>query len=165
MFISSRLLALLLVGYALDSVIASPISVLEKTKCPQSSTLCKNHDCCPMTNATCCSDDQHCCPAGFDCDMNAGWCVDKMDPKRKHELVSTSKYSDAKPEVMLATTVITCPDGSTCPLNHFCCEYMYISYGYYSCCPAGTVCCVDSGTPQCCPDGYVCKGAQCIKAC
>ena len=165
---------LLLSCVVASGVTANPVvSLVKERKCPGWSTLCKaplseNDGCCPYSNATCCGDAQHCCPAGFKCDMDAERCIDNLNPTRKQNLVSTSAHLNAKanPQVMLsAVAQITCPDGSTCPVNHFCCWYS--SYGpteLYSCCPGGTVCCVNTGTPQCCPNGYVCNGNRCVKA-
>lgn len=31
--------------------------------------------CCPFPNADCCSDNSHCCPQGYSCDVNKGECV------------------------------------------------------------------------------------------
>ncbi len=33
------------------------------------------YGCCPYTSATCCSDDTHCCPNGYTCDLSKGQCV------------------------------------------------------------------------------------------
>ena len=166
---------LLLTSYVVASASANPVTPVKEITCPDWSTHCKaplseDDGCCPYNNATCCVDGKHCCPAGFYCDMKAGhgWCINKLYPSQKHELVSTRVHLDANTgtRTMLAVAQITCPDGSTCPLNHFCCRYgMYGPENLYSCCPANTVCCVDSGTPQCCPNGYVCNGKQCSKTC
>ena len=42
-----------------------------KSKCKYGSTCCKNQDggygCCPLLQAVCCDDKQHCCPHDFIC--------------------------------------------------------------------------------------------------
>ena len=40
-------------------------------ECPSGNTCCKLESgewgCCPLPNAVCCSDHQHCCPSGYTC--------------------------------------------------------------------------------------------------
>ena len=42
--------------------------------CPNKNTCCKllggQWGCCPIQNAVCCSDMEHCCPAGYSCNSN-----------------------------------------------------------------------------------------------
>ena len=41
------------------------------SQCPDANTCCKLESgewgCCPLPNAVCCSDHQHCCPSGYSC--------------------------------------------------------------------------------------------------
>lgn len=43
------------------------------TECPDQNTCClmsnNKYGCCPLPSATCCSDHEHCCPFGFNCDV------------------------------------------------------------------------------------------------
>lgn len=55
--------------------------------CPEKSTCCQTSvgawNCCPFENATCCSDNIHCCPSDHPiCDIKAGFCLkdDKNNP-------------------------------------------------------------------------------------
>ena len=47
-----------------------------KYQCPKGSTCCKlpsgTYGCCPLEKAVCCSDNIHCCPHGYVCDVEAG---------------------------------------------------------------------------------------------
>lgn len=125
--------------------------------CP---TNCEN-GCCPYSNATCCSDGRHCCPPGTTCDSNPEWCNPASNSKhQERKLEQFQTHTDDK--VLTVAEYIKCPDGTNCPLNYFCCNYFAVEY---TCCPSGTVCCVQSDVPQCCPNGYVCKGKQCTKPC
>ena len=162
---------LIAIGCVIVSVQASLLSTndvgtVKERKCPGWSTFCKaplseNDGCCPYSNATCCGDGQHCCPAGFKCDTDAGWCVNEQNPTYKRKLVSMSGHLDTL-STMAKQDCLVCKDGTTCPQNYFCCNYIMTKY---TCCPAGTVCCTFSETPQCCPSGYECKGNQCFKSC
>ena len=44
------------------------------TCCPMSSG---EWGCCPLPDAVCCGDGQHCCPAGYSCDTGSGTCVQR----------------------------------------------------------------------------------------
>jgi hypothetical protein len=70
-----------------------------KSQCPEDNTCCKlvsgDYGCCPLPNAVCCSDLEHCCPEGYRCDVSAGTCTKQGQiipfiPKRP----SSSVYSD-----------------------------------------------------------------------
>ena len=42
-----------------------------RSECPDGDTCCRrsngDYGCCPLPNARCCSDGQHCCPSGYNC--------------------------------------------------------------------------------------------------
>ncbi|KAI6654655.1 Prestalk protein-like [Oopsacas minuta] len=53
-----------------------------KQQCQDWNTCCLNGDkktygCCPVKNAVCCGDHQHCCPPGYTCDNTNGSCNKK----------------------------------------------------------------------------------------
>ena len=52
--------------------------------CTAQETACKLESggvgCCPYPNADCCADHKHCCPEGFDCDLDKGQCVNRTTP-------------------------------------------------------------------------------------
>ena len=51
----------------------------DNSVCPDGNTCCKmssgdGYKCCPIENGVCCSDDEHCCPAGYRC-TDIGLCI------------------------------------------------------------------------------------------
>lgn len=50
--------------------------------CPDGDTCCDTtsgiYGCCPLPNASCCSDKKHCCPNGYKCDLAHHNCVKQM---------------------------------------------------------------------------------------
>ena len=125
----------------------------EKVHCPNSSIDCPvdntccmrttgTYGCCPIPNATCCSNEENCCPAGYKCGSN-GDCI------RSTSVIPLLKGSIVKK--------IICPDGiSMCPDGSTCCE---VSPNVYDCCPSvDAVCCSDH--KHCCSKGYVCNIAD-----
>ena len=118
--------------------------------CPDTSTCCKSgsgYSCCPVENAVCCSDEIHCCPSGYKCDISLGGCVKSISLLAFHT-------TEESPNIV-------CPDHSECDSNATCCE---LKAGQYSCCPLpNAVCCSDH--LHCCPAGYQCDVTSgiCIK--
>ena len=49
-----------------------------QSECHDGNTCCSlssgGWGCCPLPDAVCCSDGQHCCPAGYSCDTSSGTC-------------------------------------------------------------------------------------------
>ena len=113
--------------------------------CPADNTCCKlitgEWGCCPLPNAVCCSDHEHCCPEGYTCDVSTDTCT-KSDEKIPFFAKVQPKHPD-----------IVCPDGqSECPEGNTCCK---LSSGQWGCCPLpNAVCCSDG--EHCCPEGYTC---------
>ena len=101
------------------------------SECASNNTCCASssggYGCCPLLNAACCSDGQHCCPIGYKCDIDTDTCT-KVN--------------------------VVCPDQSSlCPLDNTCCV---LASGKYGCCPnPNAVCCSDG--EHCCPEGYTCN--------
>jgi len=125
----------------------------DKSTCAGSSTCCQLQDgkygCCPYKNADCCEDKQHCCPEGYECDLQHGQCVHKLNGVSR-TFVVISEPSNEK-----------CGDGSSCPSSDTCCQ---LESGGYGCCPyPKATCCEDK--QHCCPNGYQCDltHGQCVK--
>jgi hypothetical protein len=123
--------------------------------CPDGDTCCQLQDgswgCCPYPQATCCSDHQHCCPNGYQCDLQHNQCVQKSTGRR----FTASQIRSA--EVLK----VNCPDGSSCPNDNTCCQ---LESGSYGCCPyPQATCCSDH--QHCCPNGYTCdlQHQQCVQ--
>ncbi|XP_054463078.1 granulin a [Anoplopoma fimbria] len=149
------------------SVEADPSSVQcdSQSQCPEDTTCCRlstgEWGCCPIPNAVCCQDKEHCCPQGYTCNMASNSCQKLIMlqleavpltqvylPERQPEL-SPSKQRDVK-----------CDDTTSCQDGETCCRTSATSWG---CCPyANAVCCSDM--LHCCPTGYTCDDtAGCIQ--
>ncbi|XP_053555959.1 progranulin [Bombina bombina] len=118
--------------------------------CAQGTTCCPTETgdwaCCPLEEAVCCTDHQHCCPHGYTCDLQSATCI---KPKQANEPLPSPKY-------VWCDSQHSCFDGQTC------CRGLG---GTWSCCPyTSGVCCPDM--VHCCPYGYVClgSGVSCIRS-
>ena len=146
-------------GRKLEAVICPDRS----SQCPNRNTCCKlsdgNYACCPLVNAVCCSDQKHCCPHGYTCNVTTASCT-KVDAQllNKKPIVSL----EIKQTQSLGKD-ITCPDDkSKCPDKDTCC---LVSDGVYGCCPQqNATCCADK--KHCCPHSYICDKptGTCMKA-
>lgn len=97
------------------------------SECPVGNTCCHlssgQYGCCPLPNAVCCSGSDHCCPAGYICDVSAGTCTSdrRSIPAYKKITASPILFSDT-----------LCPDRkSECPMGTKCCK---LASGSYGCC-------------------------------
>ncbi|XP_033639728.1 progranulin-like isoform X5 [Asterias rubens] len=122
-------------------------------QCPTGNTCCKlasgQWGCCPLPKATCCSDQQHCCPQDTTCDISEGKC------NKKDEVLTWTTESLA----LLTLGNIKCDDTHYCPEGNTCCK---ILTGTWGCCPLPKAsCCADM--LHCCPNGYNCVSGQCQK--
>ena len=135
-----------------------------RSQCPNRNTCCKltdgNYACCPLVDAVCCSDQKHCCPHGYSCDVKTASCTPQL----------YTQLSNKKPVIPLEIEQvqslernITCPDHtSQCPYKDTCC---LVSADVYGCCPQqNATCCADK--KHCCPHGYICDKptSTCMKA-
>ncbi|XP_065665147.1 progranulin isoform X8 [Hydra vulgaris] len=138
-----------------DSVRTNAIVNVKNVECPDLISQCPNdntcctlesgqYGCCPLPNAVCCADHEHCCPHGFSC-ISGGYCT--QGNLRVKGLVRTKAVVNVKN--------VECPDGiSQCPDNNTCCT---LESGQYACCPLpNAVCCADH--EHCCPHGFSCVG-------
>ncbi|KAJ7991803.1 hypothetical protein DPEC_G00287660 [Dallia pectoralis] len=140
--------------------------------CSDKSTCCMTeggYACCPIPNAVCCPDMDHCCPSGFRCNAATDMCerenqpwssvpmLGKVAAEEPGSPVPSQLQSDSSRvrdnavesspgEVVQCDRVWSCPDGYTCCLH---------PYGVWWCCPhpAGR-CCLDG--VHCCAYGYDC---------
>ena len=82
--------------------------------CPGGNTCCPSssggYGCCPLVNAVCCNDGQHCCPQGTTCDLSNGTCPSKdtimpmvknvpFKSEKKSATTSWLKHHDAKQSI------------------------------------------------------------------
>ncbi|XP_062847915.1 granulin b [Trichomycterus rosablanca] len=136
----------------------------EHTSCPRGSTCCfmknfRKWGCCPLPQAVCCENGEHCCPKGYNCDKDNAFCV-----KGKHQIPWFKKqpaHVTKGTEVMNAVGNVKCDETTTCAAGSTCCKLLT---GQWGCCPLiKAVCCDDH--IHCCPEGYTCdlKGGTCNK--
>ncbi|KAM7232345.1 hypothetical protein CapIbe_017106 [Capra ibex] len=129
----------------------------QHTSCPVGQTCCPSlrgaWACCQLPHAVCCEDRQHCCPAGYTCNVKARSCEKEVDP--------------AHPALRLASGPLVGAGNVECGAGHFCRDNQTCcpdSQGGWACCPyrQGT-CCGDRR--HCCPSGFRCgaKGTKCFR--
>lgn len=131
-----------------NRAVALPFSVVcpdAKTQCPDDSTCCElptgKYGCCPMPNATCCSDHLHCCPQDTVCDLIQSKCLSK-----DYTTDLLTKLPGYPVKEVKCDMEVSCPEGYTC------CR---LNTGAWGCCPfAKAVCCEDH--IHCCPAGFQC---------
>ncbi|XP_041087697.1 multiple epidermal growth factor-like domains protein 6 isoform X6 [Polyodon spathula] len=116
-----------------------------KSQCQDGATCCLmqsgKYGCCPLPNAVCCTDHEHCCPAASTCDLEHDTCT------------SASGETQLLKKIPAVIRDVICPDMQTkCPSETTCCE---LPSGSYGCCPMPqAVCCDDH--EHCCPEGTTC---------
>merc|ERR1712046_210477 len=78
------------------------------SECPSGQTECptaSGFGCCPLPDASCCSDGQHCCPSGTTCEVIVGiaFCVqengEKMEAVKRIPFPVEKSLSNAKAEI------------------------------------------------------------------
>ncbi|XP_073799716.1 granulin a isoform X14 [Danio rerio] len=129
--------------------------------CPESSTCCKNiageWGCCPFSQAVCCTDGEHCCPAHYKCNLSSVSCI-------KGDVVIpwyNKIAAESTPAPKLDLGVVKCDEQSSCSADSTCC---LLSKDETGCCPfPEAVCCPDQ--KHCCPEGYRCdlRRRSCVK--
>ena len=132
--------------------------------CKYGNTCCPfkegDYGCCPMQNAVCCPDKEHCCPHGFRCNDEESRCTSdtgisvpylaKLMPKQRAEMRELQHVILHKPPT---TGNMFCPDRiSHCPETFTCCKGRF---GFWECCPLPKATCCNDGL-HCCPHGTKC---------
>ncbi|XP_043957402.1 granulin a [Gambusia affinis] len=134
-------------------------------QCPEHTSCCKlftgEWGCCPLQNAVCCSDKEHCCPEDYTCDVVSNSCQ-KLILLQLETVPLTPVFL---PEYHLQLTPlkhrnVQCDGQKSCPDDNTCCRTSATTWG---CCPApNAVCCSDM--KHCCPSGYTCtEEGSCVK--
>ena len=139
------------------------------------------YGCCPLPQAVCCSDLEHCCPCGYRCDLTSDTCIqgDKRIPmlsKKKaipaRRIQGDDVKVEQKPQVANLDEKLrfvprsaqhsspSCSNNQ-CRSYHTCCM---LPSGGSHCCPLPQASCCADGL-HCCPQGYVCdqKSSKCKK--
>lgn len=127
----------------------------EHTCCPQSTTCCfmseaKKWGCCPLPEAVCCADGNHCCPKQYKCNEEKTSCV------KGEVVIPWYPKLPAFSSVQADPNAVKCDGQSQCPEHTTCCR---LFTGEWGCCPLQNgVCCPDM--EHCCPQGYTCNVAS-----
>uniref|UniRef100_A0A5F4WKU2 Progranulin n=1 Tax=Callithrix jacchus TaxID=9483 RepID=A0A5F4WKU2_CALJA len=129
----------------------------QHTSCPVGQTCCPSLGggwaCCQLPHAVCCEDRQHCCPAGYTCNVKARSC--------EKEVVSAQPATFLARGPHVGMRDVECGAGHFCHDDQTCCRD---SQGGWACCPYRQgVCCADQR--HCCPAGFHCsaKGTKCLR--
>ncbi|XP_072549727.1 granulin a isoform X2 [Salminus brasiliensis] len=140
-----------------------PVKCDERHTCPEHTTCCfiakaKKWGCCPLPNAVCCQDGEHCCPAQYKCDQTQTSCIrgDVVIPWYNKLAAQSS------PDHSIDHSAVRCDRQTSCPISATCCE---LSNGKWGCCPIPeATCCADR--EHCCPKGYTCDVnlRSCVKS-
>ncbi|XP_013764538.1 granulin a isoform X2 [Pundamilia nyererei] len=136
---------------------ANDVPCDDTSACPDGTTCCKTQEggwaCCPMPEAVCCPDKEHCCPQGYTCDILSRSCQ-KLIMMQLERVPLTPVYL-LEPQPQLSPTKhkdIKCDEQTNCGHDETCCRTSATSWG---CCPSSNaVCC--SNMKHCCPTGYTC---------
>ncbi|XP_063760511.1 granulin a isoform X2 [Eleginops maclovinus] len=144
---------------AINSIMAHPSSVEceGQAQCPEHTTCCQletgEWGCCPLQNAVCCPDKEHCCPQGYTCNIGSKSCQ-KVIMLQLETVPLTPVYQLEHQPLLLPSkkTDIQCDEVTSCPDGETCCRTSATEWG---CCPSpNAVCCSDM--KHCCPSGYTC---------
>ncbi|TNM97148.1 hypothetical protein fugu_015304 [Takifugu bimaculatus] len=128
--------------------------------CPDNYTCCKDGSdkwtCCPLPQAVCCPDRNHCCPAQYRCDEQSTSCIKGDSVMSWFPKLPAALRMDAGLQVALRD--VRCDEQTSCKDGQTCCRTSPTTWG---CCPSPeAVCCSDM--KHCCPNGYTClEGGQC----
>uniref|UniRef100_U3KM88 Progranulin n=1 Tax=Oryctolagus cuniculus TaxID=9986 RepID=U3KM88_RABIT len=130
----------------------------QHTSCPVGQTCCPSLGggwaCCQLPHAVCCEDRQHCCPAGYTCNVKARSCEKEVE-------AAHAAAALLLPGPREGVRDVACGQGRFCHDNQTCCRDRQ---GGWACCPypQGS-CCADR--QHCCPAGFHCKakGTKCVR--
>ncbi|XP_075873126.1 granulin a [Nelusetta ayraudi] len=134
--------------------------------CPDTKTCCKNRQggwsCCPLPQAVCCADHEHCCPTGTTCDLTTLTCnrgSESTPMWRKEPAVMVMAMRSREPmeeaEEAEAELVNPCDDHTSCKDSETCC--LNKRSEKWGCCPLPKAVCCEGGH-HCCPSGFQCSG-------
>uniref|UniRef100_UPI003AAD5DEB granulin b n=1 Tax=Centroberyx gerrardi TaxID=166262 RepID=UPI003AAD5DEB len=130
-----------------------------QTMCPGGTTCCKQNSghwaCCPLPQAVCCNDHEHCCPKGYKCnvaqqtcdkpgDLSLPW-VQKIPALQREPIQAVA--SSPRPAKNMCDAQTSCPKDTTCCFMN--------KARKWGCCPLPKAVCCTEGD-HCCPSGYTC---------
>ncbi|XP_051243037.1 granulin a isoform X5 [Dicentrarchus labrax] len=105
------------------------------TSCPQSSTCCfmtSTHKwgCCPLPEAVCCADGNHCCPTNYKCDERKTSCI------KGEVVIPWYTKLPATISIQADPSSVQCDGQTQCPEHTTCCRLVT---GQWGCCPMENV--------------------------
>ncbi|XP_048846873.1 granulin a isoform X1 [Brienomyrus brachyistius] len=130
------------------------------SSCSKDTTCCymnkiSKWGCCPLPEAVCCGDGEHCCPSGYKCNVKRTTC--------SRDTLVIPWYSKMEAEAnQVPRTSVKCSMKDGCGSGTPCYQ---LPSGQLRYCPlAKAVCCSDM--QHCCPSGYTCDlvGRSCTRA-
>ncbi|KAM6896946.1 granulin b [Xenentodon cancila] len=138
----------------------------KETMCPSGTTCCKRNSgqwaCCPLPQAVCCNDYEHCCPRGYQCNVAEQSCEKpgKLSLPWLQKIPVLQEIPVLQKQTSKAVSGQTgpaenmCDHQTSCPRDTTCC-FMEQSHKW-GCCPLpNAVCCRDG--KHCCPSGHTCE--------
>ncbi|XP_065507328.1 progranulin isoform X2 [Caloenas nicobarica] len=143
----------------------------DETSCPDGNTCCRLSSgawgCCPLEQAICCRDHQHCCPRGYTCNVAAQSCEKLLAPTPLLPAPTSAPRAPAPPHRAPAArparlrapgtavgAAVPCDATHSCQGGQRCCRGRGGSWG---CCPFAQGSCCSDGW-HCCPGGSRCTG-------
>ncbi|XP_074892312.1 progranulin [Buteo buteo] len=143
----------------------------EETSCPDGNTCCRlslgTWGCCPLEQAVCCGDHQHCCPRGYTCNVATQSCEKLLAPTpllraptSPLRVPAPPRRAPILPPALLRAAgtepgaPVPCDAARSCRSGQQCCRSRGGSWG---CCPFSQGSCCSDGR-HCCPGGSRCTG-------
>ncbi|XP_041931838.1 progranulin-like isoform X1 [Alosa sapidissima] len=180
--IAVKMLAHAVLTFLCVGLVSATVVCPDGGLCPDKNTCClttRGYGCCNDPFAVCCSDQLHCCPAGYRCGDAAQSCVKDGLPwfRLQWTMNSPAKEPETGPlklslpdsetnaiqERPTDLSVVWCNDNHTthCPDGTTCCLSPYFGWG---CCNHPLAQCCSDGI-HCCPHGYYCDSTstQCLR--
>ncbi|KAK5884784.1 hypothetical protein CesoFtcFv8_018570 [Champsocephalus esox] len=144
---------------ATTSIEAHPSSVEceGQAQCPERTTCCRlqtgEWGCCPLQNAVCCTDKEHCCPQDYTCNIGSNSCQKLIMLQLETVPLTPVHLLEHQPLLLPSNKRdVKCDETTSCPDGETCCKTSPTEWG---CCPSpNAVCCSDMR--HCCPQGYTC---------
>ncbi|XP_024913512.1 granulin b isoform X2 [Cynoglossus semilaevis] len=131
-----------------------------QTMCPGGTTCCKKTSglwaCCPLPQAVCCSDQEHCCPKGYKCNVAQQTCDKPGGLTLPWLLKVPALQREPTRAVSLPAQLARkmCDSNTSCPKDTTCCFMEQTQK--WGCCPLPTAVCCSDGV-HCCPNGHTCE--------
>ncbi|XP_059180890.1 granulin b [Centropristis striata] len=145
----------------------------KETMCPGGTTCCKKDSgqwaCCPLPQAVCCNDQEHCCPKGYKCNVAEQTCdkpgalslpwLQKIPALQKvpatlQKVLALQQEPSRTVSAPAWPARNMCDAQTSCPRDTTCC--FMDEEQKWGCCPLpNAVCCKDGN--HCCPSGHTCE--------